>query len=190
MHQQGGNGTEALVRWLLAANTKRETLLQSGAYTPPWNFTELRDTTTDLRLIPGPTGPILSRFEPSSLGDIITNIVATFEAPVPNGQILNRVMAKLKTEDPEVYRLLQRLETVLREEAQQVGGGTLTATAEPDLTAPPADNRPYFLWIAIANLVAEQPERPVLLKELPPAPVAPAPAPSPTQRPVAPFPLI
>lgn len=184
MQQRGGNGTEALTRWLLAANAKRESLSQTGAYTAPWEFSALRDTNGDLRLTTGPGGPILTRFEPSSLGDIITNIAATFEAPVPNGQIFIGLMTKLKAEDPEVYRLLQRLETVLREEAQRTVGGPQIATAEPDLTAPPVDNRPYFLWIAIANLVAEQPERPILLKELPPVPVAPTPGP------VGPSPLV
>lgn len=185
--QRGGNGGEALTRWLLAANAKRE----AGNYTPPWEFSVLRDANGDLRLTAGPAGPILSRFEPSSLGDIITNIAATFEGRIPNGQTFIAVMTKLKAEDPDVYRLLQRLETVLREEAQRRITSTLVATAETDLTAAPTDNRPPFLWIAYANLDNLddiQPVRPVLLKELPPAPVSTsAPVPAPMPAPVEPF---
>ncbi len=118
---------------------------------------------------------MLPRFEPSSLGDILTNIAATFDASVPNGQTFIAIITKIKASDPEVYSLLQRLEAVLREEATRVTTSTVGAPTEAvDLTAVTIE-KPHFLWIAYANLRSEVPEHPVLLKELPAAPTQTAP---------------
>lgn len=170
--QQGGEDGQKLTAWLLAANQLREEMSASNGYSAPWDFRALMKS--ELSLTTDPGGPMLPRFEPSSLGDILTNIAATFDASVPNGQTFIAIITKIKASDPEVYSLLQRLEAVLREEATRVTTSTFGAPSEAvDLTAVTIE-KPHFLWIAYANLRSEVPEHPVLLKELP----AP---PSPTQ---------
>lgn len=127
---------------------------------------------------------MIDEFEPSSLGDIITNIAATLNTPIPNGQTFNEIMVKMKTADPEVYGLLQKLEAALRAEATKATTSITDVTYETvDLTSS-AIEKPHFLWIAYANLRAESPEHPVLFQQLPPAPT-PTPASS-TQQVAAP----